>query len=126
MEEAYSTEVLAKRIKELSKNRGYTVVSVFQKAGLGKNTMPHIIDGSFLKSNSLAAVADVLNCTMDYLIGRSEIIVPDESLSHEEAELLRNFRQLNGEAKNSIRMAASAFVSAGMVEKSEPEIEVAI
>ena len=40
--------------------------------GLNKNTLSTMYNGSMLKGDSLARIADYLDCSVDYLLGRTD------------------------------------------------------
>ncbi|ATL78487.1 MULTISPECIES: helix-turn-helix domain-containing protein [Lactiplantibacillus] len=59
------------RIKRISKERGYSIAEVERKAGISANYMYQ-----WKKRNpspkALASVADVLNVSVDYLLGKTD------------------------------------------------------
>ncbi|MEN1746063.1 helix-turn-helix domain-containing protein [Lactiplantibacillus plantarum] len=59
------------RIKKISKERGYSIAEVERKAGISANYMYQ-----WKKRNpspkALASVADVLNVSVDYLLGKTD------------------------------------------------------
>ncbi|MFD1670501.1 helix-turn-helix domain-containing protein [Agrilactobacillus yilanensis] len=59
------------RVKKISKNRGWSLQKVAEKAGIGKNS---IYRWSTKKptTNSLQKVADVLDVSIDYLLGDTD------------------------------------------------------
>lgn len=62
------------RIKELRKQYGLTQVELAKKMGIGKQGV-HRLEGKkgeATKSDVLEKLADALNCTTDYLLGRSD------------------------------------------------------
>lgn len=67
----YQSIDVAERIKQLAKTQGLTVKQVLLDAGLNYNTMSNM-RRSMLKADNLARIADVLNCSMDYLMGRTD------------------------------------------------------
>lgn len=67
----YQSTDVAERIKQLAKNQSLTVKQVLLDAGLNYNTMSNM-RRSMLKADNLARIADVLNCSMDYLMGRTD------------------------------------------------------
>ncbi|EFA25740.1 DNA-binding helix-turn-helix protein [Pediococcus acidilactici 7_4] len=60
------------RIKKISKKRGYSLTQVNEKAHLGTNTIYSwkTKEPSF---NNLQAVAKVLDVSVDYLLGKTDI-----------------------------------------------------
>ena len=66
-----STDV-AERIKEMAKVRSISVKQLLEDVGLGFNTMSNM-KTSMPKADNLARIADQLNCSVDYLLGRTSI-----------------------------------------------------
>lgn len=85
----YISSNIAERIKFLSKNRGIIVKKMLIDLGLGENTMSNL-KTSMPKADNLAKIADYLDCSVDYLLGRDEYVQTD--LSSEEKELLAAYR----------------------------------
>ena len=68
----YSTDSLADRIRTTAKSKNITMKELLLDAGLGKNVISHLISGSMLKADSLAKIADRLDVSVDYLLGRTD------------------------------------------------------
>lgn len=68
----YESPLLAERIKSYAKLKKITLKSIFEECGLGRNTMAHLIDGKSIAHDSLAKIADYLDCSVDYLLGRTD------------------------------------------------------
>ena len=68
----YETDKLAKRIKECAKSKHIQLKDIFSSCGLNKNAMSTLYSGSMLKADSLAKIADQLDVSVDYLLGRTE------------------------------------------------------
>lgn len=56
---------------EMSK-RNCSVSKMLNAVGLGRNTMSHLDNGSMIKADSLGKIADYLDVSVDYLLGREE------------------------------------------------------
>lgn len=67
----YESTLLAERIKSYAKSKKITLKSVFEECGLGRNTMAHLTAGKSIAYDSLAKIADYLDCSVDYLLGRT-------------------------------------------------------
>lgn len=67
----YESSSVALRIKEIAKARGITVKQLLADAGLGFNMMT-MMRTSMPKADNLAKIADGLDCSVDYLLGRTE------------------------------------------------------
>lgn len=59
------------RIKEISKNKGYSLSKLNDLAGLGTNSIYHWRDKT-PSTASLKKVADVLGVSVDYLLGNTD------------------------------------------------------
>jgi len=68
----YEPSKLAERIKNFSKLKKIPMRNILETAGLGKNVISHLTEGSMLKADNLAKIADVLDCSIDYLLGRTD------------------------------------------------------
>ncbi len=69
----YNTNKTAQRIKELSNKKGVKVADILIKCELGKNTIYSMTErGSWISVYNMAKIADCLECSIDYLLGRTE------------------------------------------------------
>lgn len=62
---------LVSRTKEIAKKRGLSLKAVATKAGLAENAI-YRWDENNPKSENLQKVADILNVSTDYLLGRTD------------------------------------------------------
>lgn len=86
----YNSTKVAERIKETAKEKGITIRKVLQIAGLGTNTMV-AYKTSMPKADNLAKIADVLNCSVDYLLGRKI----NNEYNFDENKILNEFNSFN-------------------------------
>ena len=49
-----------------------SVSKMLNAVGLGRNTMSHLDNGSMIKADILGKIADYLDVSVDYLLGREE------------------------------------------------------
>lgn len=69
----YETSITVERIKLMAKQNGIVVKTMLEDCGLNKNVLSSMQSrGSWLQSNSLAKITDYLNCSVDYLLGRTD------------------------------------------------------
>lgn len=69
----YETSITVERIKLRAKENGISVKTMLEDCGLNKNTLSSMQSrGSWLQSNNLAKIADYLDCSVDYLLGRTD------------------------------------------------------
>lgn len=67
-----STQLTAERVKLQAKSQGVSAKKVLEICGLGPNTITKMSNGSDIVSQSLKRIADYLNCSVDYLLGRTD------------------------------------------------------
>lgn len=67
----YNSQDVATKIKELSKSKNITVKQLLEDVGLGFNAMSNMRT-SMPKSDNLAKIADYLDVSVDYLLGRTD------------------------------------------------------
>lgn len=65
---------IAERIKLCAKEHGITVKSALKEAGVGEKMVSNMggKKGSYPQSDKLAQIADYFNCSVDYLLGRTD------------------------------------------------------
>ena len=68
----YDPEKIADSIKNRAKERNIQMKDMLLDLGLNKNTLSTMYNGSMLKGDSLARIADYLDCSVDYLLGRTD------------------------------------------------------
>ncbi len=96
----YNSLNVANRIKHLSKIKKIIIKDMLFECGLSKNTLSSMLSGgSMPKSENLAKIADYLDCSVDYLLGRTDFSNTETS---DEEKLINNFRSLNEEGQNFI------------------------
>lgn len=59
-------------IKTRARARNIPIKKLLDNAGLGINTLSHMNHGKAIAFDSLARIADYLDCSVDYLLGRTE------------------------------------------------------
>lgn len=71
----YRSDLVAERIKYIAKIRKVSKIKeMLEKCGLSKNAISTMRSGgSMPKSENLAKIADYLDCSVDYLLGRTDI-----------------------------------------------------
>lgn len=66
----YNSQEIANRIKLLSKQQGKSLSEVLTACNLGVNTVAKINKGADILTLNFAKIADYLDCSVDYLLGR--------------------------------------------------------
>ena len=90
----YHSSLVSERIKAMAKEKKMAVKDVLQNAGLSANTMSNM-KTSMPKADNLAKIADALNCSVDYLLGRDVTSLP-ESIQKEIPPASNNESETNG------------------------------
>lgn len=67
----YISNDIAEKIKLSAKSKGVSVKKLLEDVGLGFNTMSNM-KTSMPKADNLAKIADYLDCSVDYLLGRTD------------------------------------------------------
>ena len=94
----YNAQELVERIKEQAKMQDELIKDVLAACDLNVNSLSQMTDKKGLSSFSLAKIADYLNCSTDYLLGRTAAPSTDNtSMSSEEKEVLALMSTLNDE-----------------------------
>ena len=78
----YTAQLLSDRIKLVAKKRGIRLKDMLVDLDLNINTISQISDRKGLSCFPLARIADYLDCSVDYLLGRTDN--PQAHLAKEE------------------------------------------
>lgn len=68
----YNSHDLAIKIKTVAKIRNKVIKEMLVACELGSNTMSGLYHGKAIAFDSLGMIADYLDCSVDYLLGRTE------------------------------------------------------
>ena len=68
----YTSQDLAIRIKAIAKERNTVIKDMLAELSLGSNTMSALYHGKSIAFDSLGLIADYLDCSVDYLLGRTD------------------------------------------------------
>ena len=72
MKNVYNSQEIATRIKARAKEQDRKIGEVLASCGLGKNTVSKIGTGTDILTLNFAKIADYLDCSVDYLLGRTD------------------------------------------------------
>ncbi len=75
----YFTQEIAGRIKTILKSRNCTMKTMLNDLGMGINAISEFSKGKELSCIKLAKIADYLDCSVDYLLGRTDVIEVNKS-----------------------------------------------
>lgn len=68
----YNSQEIAERIKQQVKQQGKTLGDMLEACELGINTISKMAKGTDILTKNFARIADYLNCSVDYLLGRTD------------------------------------------------------
>lgn len=70
----YNTQIIADKIKQLMKVRNISQKVMLADLGMGINTISEFSKGKQMSCISFAKIADYLDCSIDYLMGRTDVV----------------------------------------------------
>lgn len=95
----YNATEVATKINQILKEKQLSQKDMLEKCGLSKNAISSMLSrGSMLRADNLAKIADYLDCSIDYLMGRNHLL-HKESLSN---NLTTKYSSLPEDAKEEI------------------------
>jgi transcriptional regulator with XRE-family HTH domain len=95
----YISNNVADRIKSLAKSQNISMKKLLEDVGLGFNTMSNM-KTSMPKADNLAKIADYLDCSVDYLLGRTDNPNSHKDLQKGGAKMEKEMCNLSVTAKN--------------------------
>lgn len=91
----YAAQLTIDRIQMLIREKGLVQKHVLEECGMNENTLKRMTDNKGMSSFYLAKIADYLNCSVDYLLGRVDNKeISKSELTDLEQELLEKFNYL--------------------------------
>lgn len=100
----YISAEIADRIKNQAKKQGFSVRQMLIDLGLGQNSMSNF-KTSMPKADTIARIADYLNCSVDYLLGRTDNI--NIALAQASGELTEHERLVLEAYRNNASMQSA-------------------
>ena len=68
----YNPQEISNRIKNIAKSKNIVLKNMLSDCDLGINLISHLAKGQAITYINLAKIADYLDCSVDYLLGREE------------------------------------------------------
>lgn len=68
----YESLNIAEKVRSVSKEKGIVLSEMLSALAIGSNTISNMRHGSMISAGSLARIADYLDVSVDYLLGRTE------------------------------------------------------
>lgn len=111
----YDAQTTKDRIKALCKSKKINMEDMLSDCNLGVNAIRQINDTKGMASFSLAYIADYLDCSVDYLLGRTDI--PEINKPSEDVRIFK-IAARDGEKEIELTAAQRAEI-ARIVESSK-------
>lgn len=117
----YKPTNVAKVIKKTAKAKNIQLKDMFIELELNKDTLSNMYRGSMLKGDSLARIADYLDCSVDYLLGRTD----EQTGTYHANNVSSSFVQNDGAVTLGSVSVSSAFNSnSNDISSSKEEAEI--
>lgn len=68
----YDVQFIANRIKQEAKSQNHKLNAMLKELDLGINAISQLSNGQEMSYLTFASIADYLNCSVDYLLGRTD------------------------------------------------------
>ena len=98
----YNSQEIAYRIKKASKKREIQLGDLLAKCELGKNTVSKMANGTDILTLNFAKIADELDCSVDYLLGRTDNPAAHKQSAH---AIFSNNTDVQGGIGNNSRIS---------------------
>ena len=93
-ENLYDSITLAENIKIQAKARNVQLKDMFAELGMSKGTLSNLRTGRMMAADSLARISDYLDCSMDFLMGRTvDPAVKRMNLTDDERQKVTDYLQ---------------------------------
>ncbi len=118
----YDAKKTKDRIMYLCKRRNISASKLLADLGLGANALRQLSSGRGMSSVSLMRIADYLDCSVDYLLGRENYdsiflaekplfdISESQALTYRESEFLNKFADLPRVQRDELAKIASEII----------------
>ena len=81
----YNCQEIADRIKDLANQRGIPIRAMLRDLKMGENLLQNM-KSSMPKADTLGEIADYLNCSVDYLLGRESANLSEDEMNRLKSE----------------------------------------
>lgn len=123
--------LIASKIKELLKEKKISATKMLNDCGLNKNTLSTMQSGGYLpRLETITQIADYLDCSVDYLLGRtaspsvgSVVLTPAADFSSLEEDHIKKYRQLSQQGKQTVDGLIDNLLLMNGAEPQEKEVQ---
>lgn len=81
----YNSQDIAERIKDLANQKDIPIRTMLRDLGKEENMLQHM-KSSMPKADTLGEIADYLNCSVDYLLGRESANLSEDEMNRLKSE----------------------------------------
>jgi len=117
-----NSQEVATAIKTLAKEKNIAVGKMLSECGLSKNALSTMQSGGYLpRTESLAKIADYLDCSVDFLIGRVKQKHIPAGIGRDDEKkdrLISNYEKLNAEGQEKLVEYSDDLVATNRYVKS--------
>ena len=118
---------LGQKIKDVRKQRGMNQKELARASGISQATISRLEAGLVmqLKSDALSRLASALGITVDYLIGKTDSMLPSDTINSdsETEELLNSYRELSPDGRQELLNYLDYLESRMILEKEKKKPE---
>ncbi len=98
----YTSNKLAIKIKERAKEQEISIKELLEECDLNKNAINELSKGKAIAFDSLAKIADVLECSVDFLLGRNYIYPKNEREEADDERIIEVYNKLTDEGQRTL------------------------
>lgn len=107
----YNSQLLSSRIRTIVKEKGIVQKEMLKFCDLNENSLNQMSDKKGLSSFSLAKIADYLDCSVDYLLGRDSYASNGNSINTGDIHGDHNATITTSEQNSEIEKEISSILS---------------
>lgn len=104
----YTAQNTINRVQELIRSKNLVQKSVLEKCGINENTLKKMTDNKGISSFYLAKISDELNCSVDYLLGRTENPQSHKCVAITTGDIKDNHNSVIGNGNSDISITVPA------------------
>lgn len=98
----YNSQETSNKIKQVAKQKNITLKKMLSDCGLGINLISQMAKGHAASAANLLKIADYLNVSVDYLVGRTGESDIDKELANVDFALYNETKELNDSQKKDV------------------------
>lgn len=103
----YTAQTTIDRVQKQIKSKDLIQKAVLEKCGINENTLKKMTDNKGISSFSLAKISDELDCSVDYLLGRTENPQSHKSIAITTGDIKDNNNSVIGNGNSDIYITGS-------------------